>query len=257
MNHLIAEGPGNVSGFYTFDEPRQGQFDSYRIIQDIARETGSSIFTANYDYQISNYVLKGHKDFHYDHIGAFCETVEPEILATDIYPITPTIDWNSRNEDSRNAFIQDEIDEKLMPVYHDGKKYCLQEGGRSFYPIIQVFGDWKKAGGREQWSKWQLPPAATQKSLLYLPLCYGPDGIIHYRLRAFQNREGYGNRGILISRQGDKDYPLPSEHSVVWSAVSSTNHRVKEYGKYVKDLAWLGSESIGTRASKGGAWLDA
>jgi len=85
---------------------------------------------------------------------------------------------------------------------------------REFIPIPQSFGDWN---GR-QWSSWMLPPLATQKALLFLPLCYAPDGLVYYQLLG----TGDGDRGgsvapIYMEGDGiakfDKMYDLLKEHN--------------------------------------------
>jgi hypothetical protein len=248
MREVMGQSAGNIRAFYTFDEPYIGQFDSFNIIQDIASQTGTEIYSANYDYQYQNFVLDNASDFRYDHLGAYRKLAKPLILAPDIYPIYPGLGWNMSDRET-GTFIQDVLDDKLIRIYKDCKQYRDELGGRSFFPIVQVLGNWVKSGDREQWTNWIQPPLATQKSLLFLPLCYGPDGIMHYCLRATQTSEGYGYRGISYSRKGTTGFPYPQPDHIAWTAVASTNARVLEYGKLIRKLTWLGSETIGTKAS--------
>lgn len=254
VRNLISQGAGNVSGFYTFDEPFTGQFDTHRLLDGIAADMGTKMFTAIYDYQGDNYVLDKERGILYDHVDAFRKIAQPTIIGPDIYPLTPDLEWNGQ---PGGKFIQDVLDRKLLKVYRDSKLYRDAKAGREFYPIVQVLGNWINSGGKDQWVSWIQPPTATQKALLYLPLCYGPDGIFHFRMRAFHDAKGYGHRGVTYSQQGGKDYPLPQKDPVTWPAVESSNHRVLAYGKIVRNLTWLESEAIGTAKCCSKSWRQA
>jgi hypothetical protein len=254
MQTVLDQSSGNIRAFYTFDEPHLGHFDSFHIVQEIAAQKDVGVMVAVYDYQYGNFVLDKRKRIYYDHVDAFRKLAKPRIIAPDIYPLRPEVSWNPENG---GDFIQDVLDDKMLRIYRDCKVYRDEAPQRYFYPIVQVLGNWISRNGRDQWGTWIKPPLATQKALLYLPLCFGPDGILHYSLMVEQDQAGHGYHGILYSSENDPQYPYPKKDPVLRPAVSSTNHRVKEYGKYVKNLAWLSSEAIGTRASKGGAWLDA
>lgn len=253
MQALIAQGAGNLSGFYTLDEPNLGQFDGFRIIQDTAQNTGTKTFTAVYDYQGKNFTLDSKNQIYYDHVDAFRKMAQPDIIAPDIYPLTPDLKWSPKDRDT-GMFIQDVLDKKMLRVYRESMLYRDERQGRSFYPIVQVLGNWIKRNDGDQWQSWVQPPTATQKALLYLPLCYSPDGIIHFRFRVFQDAQGYGNRAATISRVGAKDYPNPSPDPITWPALASSNFRVLEYGKIIRSLNWLESETIGTSKARKRGW---
>lgn len=249
MQDIISQGAGNVRGFYTFDEPYQGQFDSHRILKEIASQENIPIFTAVYDYQVSNITLNKELGIYYNHIDAFRKTAQPQIIAPDIYPIKPDLLWIPQ-DGGEGKFIQDVLDHKLLSVYQECMEYRDEKEGRNFYPIVQVLGRWTLFQGQPQWVDWIQPPTAAQKVLLYLPLCFKPDGIFHYCLDSTQDRYGYGERSIVYSRAQMPNYPLPVPDSISWNAVISSNSRVKEYGKLIRELKWLNSECIGTSRSK-------
>ena len=253
MLNLVAQGAGNLSGFYTLDEPRLGQFAGFKLIQDVAREAGIKVFTAVFDYQGGNYVLDAKNQTGYDHVDAFRKIARPEIIAPDIYPLKPELQWSPKGRNS-GPFIQDVLDDKLLRVYRASMLYRDQQPGRAFYPIVQVLGNWVKRNGGDRWLSWIQPPTATQKALLYLPLCYAPDGIFHYRLRVYRDAEGYGNRAVAFSQVGSKNYPDPEPDPITWPAVVSSNPRVLEYGRIIRGLAWLGAETIGTRRARNSGW---
>ncbi len=253
MRSVISQASGNLRAFYTWDEPQLGQFDSFRLLQDIAASAGTKLITAVFDYQRNRYALDPRKGIRYDHVDAFLKLANPRIISPDIYPLTPEIGWNIDGS-AGNLFIQNVLDEKLLRVYRNCKLYRDEEQGREFLPIVQVLGNWMKSGGTGQWVSWIQPPTATQKALLYLPLCYGPDGIIHYSLRKVQSPEGYGHKVISYSRQGSPTYPYPERDPIAWPAVESSNSRVKQYGSLIRDLTWLEAESVGLKKSRGKAW---
>ncbi len=241
--NIIAAGKGNVSGFYTFDEPYQGQFDSYGIMQNMFNDWGLELFTATYDYQYDNVIQNKRGPQYYDHLYGFRKHVQPIILANDIYPIKPNVLYNYSTKE-RQHFIQNVLDKKLIPVYKTGKEYCLEDTNRKFYPIVQVFGSWSKNADKGNWTSWSLPPQATQKTLLYLPLCYGADGIMHYRLQGFHTLDGYGDYAAMFSLQDGKNYLPPDVDKPIWSLLASTNPKVKTYGAIIKGLDWKGAETV-------------
>lgn len=249
MYNVISQGEGNVKGFYTFDEPYQGQFDSFKLMQEIASQEDIPVFTAVYDFQVTNITLNKEQGIYYDHIDAFSKIAQPQIIAPDIYPLKPDLIWNAP-EGEKGKFIQYILDQKLLSVYQDCMEYRDKKEGRKFYPIVQVLGKWTLYQGQEQWVDWIQPTTAAQKVLLYLPLCFKPDGIFHYCLRSYQDIKGYGQRSIAFSRVGMPDYPLLVPDPITWKAVSLSNPRIKAYGVIIRDLNWQNSECIGTSRKK-------
>jgi hypothetical protein len=256
MRSLINMGNGNVSGFYTFDEPYVPQYARYGVLQDIALQNNAKIFTATYDYQAGNMLKDKLRNIRYNHINAFREIAKPMIIVPDIYPILTDVEWNSRKSGKPGMFLQDFIESKVLPVYRECKQYRDLDSKWKFYPIVQTFGNWQKRSDKERWNTWIHPPTATQKALLYLPLCYGADGVFHYRLRSYQSAAGYGDRAVLNSRQGTQNYPVPEIDPITWAAVSSTNPRVLKYGKIIQDLQWLDAATIGTGNTARKSWMN-
>ncbi|PKN72447.1 MAG: hypothetical protein CVU50_07710 [Candidatus Cloacimonetes bacterium HGW-Cloacimonetes-3] len=247
------QSPGNLSGFYSFDEPFQGQFDSFNKVQDMLLKENLSMFSATYDYQHTNITIDAQNKQYYSHMEAFQEEAKPKIFAPDIYPITPKMKFNpSKDAQQDERFIQKVIDDKLLKVYQMGKTYTMQDTTRKFYPIVQVFGRWAKGieNEKDYWALWILPPYATQKALLYLPLCYGADGIFHYRFQAFQTKDGYGDYVGLAAAQQGNSYAAPVATQPTMDAIIDTNPKVFTYGKLIKKMRWLGSDTIMSKVSK-------
>lgn len=243
---IMSKGKGNISGFYAFDEPFQGQFDSYRVLQEILAEKQIPLMTATYDFQQANIVLDSKKKIYYDHLDAFLSEVQPQIYAPDIYPLRPDLSFNPNVKGK--VFVQDLLDEKLFPVYEAGIKYRQQDPGRKFYPIVQAFGRWAK-GSPDHWTTWIMPPYATQKALLYLPLVYGADGVIHYRLQAFQTEDGYGDYVGLASKLENGKYKNPKIASTTMDAILHSNPKVLKFGRIIRNLEWIAAQTVITTAA--------
>jgi hypothetical protein len=242
---IISKGNGNVSGFYAFDEPFQGQFDSYRKLQGILAEEDIDIITACYDYRSSYIIMDSKKNIGYDHLDSFLKQVKPNIFCPDIYPLLPQYAFNP--DSGEKEFIQDVLDKKLLKAYEQGIRYKQEDRSRTFYPIVQAFGRWTDAEP-DSWGTWILPPYATQKALLYLPLVYGADGVFHYRLQAFQSPDGYGDYVGLATHLSNNKYVKPYVGSITMDAIMHTNPKVKTYGEKIRNLSWMGANSVHPKA---------
>ncbi len=244
---VIGMGKGNVSGFYSFDEPYQSQFDSYRVLEEMLAEEGIDMLTACYDYRDGYFKADSDPSFNYKHLDSFLKQVKPKIYCPDIYPLQPQYAFNPGSADKE--FIQDVLDRKLLTVYEDGIRYKLQDPKRKFYPIVQAFARWSKSDP-DSWVTWVLPPYATQKALLYLPLVYGADGVIHYRMMAMRDADGYGDFTALNTQLSDGKYVKPFMDSITRDAILHTNPKVKVYGETIQNLNWVGAQRVMTPAQK-------
>ena len=275
-----------VSGLYTLDEPRQGQWKAYKMIQD---EVPYSLdcMTASYDWQYNKFRLYGTTEpnsKYYNHIDAFRTVAQPKITMPDIYPLRPEneyVDWNSENG------LQKIIDNKVVEVYQAAKEYVSGHPDRKFYPVVQAFGYWNK----DEWSSWILPPPEMQKMLQYLPLCFDPDGIFNYRLFGYQTYSNNGNvvrRGdyaalysskfvtdvtklvnptddsIRFGEDGESraSYGAPVIHNSTYNAIKEANQKVLKYAELIKGtddlssrLVWNGSNVIGLTWNEGASFL--
>jgi len=244
---VIGMGKGNVSGFYSFDEPYQGQFDSYRLMEEILAEEGIDMLTACYDYRDSYFRADRDPSFRYNHLDSFLKQVKPKFYCPDIYPLQPQYAFNPGSADKE--FIQDVLDRKLLTVYENGIRYKLQDPKRKFYPIVQAFARWSKSDP-DSWGTWILPPYATQKALLYLPLVYGADGVIHYRMMAMRDADGYGDFTALNTYLSEGQYVKPFVNSITRDAILHTNPKVKAYGETIQNLHWVGAQRVMTPIKK-------
>lgn len=265
--------PDIVSGIYTFDEPRQGQWKSFKMIQDEIPST-LDCMTASYDWQYNTFPLTGtggSNTMYYSHIDGFRAVAQPNITMPDIYPLryeNNYIDWNNENG------LQRVIDNKVVKVYQAAKEYVTGYPDRKFYPVVQAFGYWD----RDEWLSWILPPPEMQKMLQYLPLCFDPDGLFNYRLFGYQKCVNNGN----IIRRGDyaalfctkfeqeiRDLENPTDYSIrfgedgesrssytapevynpTYEALKEANAKVLKYADLINGttpgMVWNGSNVIG------------
>lgn len=245
INDLVSQGRGNISGFYLFDEPYQSNFDSYRILQDILAKNNMKQFTATYDFQYGKVFQDKASGKYYDHLAAFRSIAQPRIIAPDIYPFKPDVCLNPGNSQADEEwFLQNLLDKKLLPQYEASKIYCQQGKDRMFMPIVQEFGYWDTTGNKPQWAINACPPPATQKALLYLPLCYGPDGIYHYRIHSITAGNGSGEYTPLITYTEGNAYLSPQKKDSAWKVLEENNPRILKYGEIIKGMKWEGADRI-------------
>jgi len=247
-HEVIEQGRGNVSGFYAYDEPFQGQYRSFGFLNDLLAEEDLRIMTASYDFQSSNIVIDKDKNIFYDHLDAFLKEAQPLVYAPDIYPVKPRDSFVPGVKG--REFLQDVLNYKLLPVYEKGLQYRLEDPRRRFYPIVQAFGRWAK-GNPDHWTSWVMPPYATQKMLMYLPLVYQADGVFHYRLQSYQTGDGYGDYvGLNSQLQSSGSYSPPSVAPNTMDAILHSNPKVFEYGRIIRDLTWVDAATIMTKGDK-------
>jgi hypothetical protein len=101
---------------------------------------------------------------YYNHLEAFRDIAEPSILATDIYPVIPEMNWNGRGNSEDTPFIQDLYEFKVDRAYRMAKAHSMEAEGRKFYPIVQTFGRWANIGGRDQWTGWGASASCDSES---------------------------------------------------------------------------------------------
>ncbi len=219
-----------IKHFYTMDEPFQPNLNSFKELQAMVEDDLPSPISTIYDIKHREFPMSDGVNY-FDHVDLARNVVKPPIIMSDIYPIKPGISFNP----GVGNFVQDVFDYRLTKNYRECKTYTLAEKGRKFYPVVQSFGYWDT----KQWLSWAQPPRATQRALLYLPLCYQPDGIINYRMFGFVQKSGAGEYASV------KAMPDGSvvDNSYIWDVIKHINPRVKYYGTLLKDWTWLGANT--------------
>lgn len=239
INYIKNLAPGNnIRYFYSFDEPHQPQFDSYKRVQNGISGTNPTIFTASYEYRKSMVKSPGSTDpmeKYYQHQKAFIDYVDPNIIAPDVYPLRPGVIWDS-DFNSPN-FIQNILDDRVCAKYKQCKEATISSPGMRFIPIVQTFGQWKRS--TQNWYSWIRPPAETQKMLQYLPLCYGANGIMDYR---FVTAYEPTSTDIVEFNPVKFRYPGNSAENYDrlsnYYALQEANSKISIYGKLINQRAW-------------------
>jgi len=224
---------GNVIRFaYGMDEPFQTHLSSFKLIQSMIEEDNPQLCAATYD--ISHRVFKlDNKDNWWNFPELTRELAQPEIMMPDVYPIQPGILYNPGAGEN---FYQNVLDHRLLKGYRESQHYASQDSGRKFYPVVQVFGYW--SGSR--WWSWVLPPQATQKALLFLPLCYGAQGLYQFQLQGFVDSADAGYYAPLIAINS-KDI---QKVDYIYDVVKEVNPRVLSFGEKLLDWDWLGATTV-------------
>ncbi|MDD2331697.1 MAG: hypothetical protein PHI68_03480, partial [Candidatus Cloacimonetes bacterium] len=214
---------------YSFDEPNQAQFAAFKQVQELIEAPNPTIITAIYDWK--HYLKKPNKE-DYNHQVNFIKQAEPMVLCPDIYPLDR---WQSWKPKAFQRIIDSRVTDKYMQwrtLIEEGKKAGKE---MHFMPIVQSFGDWFSKD--EAWG-WMLPPYETQKMLQYLPLCYGPIGILNYVFPwwigdKLAEPQTYGPLMIHTSQT-----PFSYERTESFRALQEANGKIQIYGNIVKDLDW-------------------
>lgn len=240
----------NFAGICSLDEPRQGQWEAYRIVQN-ALPPSIDIMTATEDAYFLQYKMSPiEENKYYSHIEGFKSVASPKIIMPDIYPLKTWhefTNWNSTG----NLGLQDLIDKKLVSNYQLACNTACAVQGNKFYPVVQAFGYWNGT----QWVNWILPPPEMQKMLLYLPLCFKPDGIFSYRLFGLYNTNISSSSisGDVASLKTeyltDGSFSAPVVNPPVYNAIKEANKKIAVYGNIINNSAnvlnWLGSNTLG------------
>jgi len=208
------------------DEPNPGNYNSCGIInQHICSlwDSGRHPSLINvHRWEGENWTM-GDSTTYFSNIRLFKELANPSIISVDPYPISHLTEFNRKADDN---FVQKSID-RTCDDYR-----IVKESGTPFIAIPQSFGDWDP--DTNTWWGRMYPTKVTQKCLQYLPLCYGPTGIIDFALM-------HGNPNIVT--------PLWYYNNQMYSdsnyvALKKANAKIKIYGPIVKESQWKGAQCL-------------
>lgn len=227
---LALPGGNTIRYLYTMDEPYQANLSALNLISSYVDDSLPPLASASYDIHYRKFKMDRDNFWYYPQMVR--EVAQPQIMLPDAYPIVPYTRYNPKDGEH---FLQNMLEQKLLAAYKSAKDYVLEEQKREFIPVMQSFGHWNG----NQWTSWMMPPPATQKALLYLPLCYAPDGIIQYHLLGTTDGSNAGYYApIYIKDEGiarnDELYDLLREH----------NPRLLSLGAMLKDCSWKGSYTL-------------
>ncbi len=243
----LATSYDNISYLFLTDEPTVGQFSSYKeiehgLLKDLDSLAPSLKGLISCSWLDRRNVLKDNGD-NFNLISLFDEIAQPRILSFDIYPLFGSLRWN-RPEVSRG--IQKTLDMDMLKYYRTARIQCAKRGAR-FMPATQTYGVWLY--DQQQWGTLR-PPQNMQKCLQYLPLCYGAEGLINFKL--------YDVVGDpAVTKQTRQDFSPINVHEANgrmnltfnshWDAIVEANRRILAYARPMQSLEWIDSEAILTQ----------
>ncbi len=224
---LLAENPF-LMGFYAKDEPNTPQFEGLRVFKEKLGRV--PILTANWVRQYED------SDGSYEPWDDFLETTDFDYIMPDIYPVKANARWNTSPE-FMSWHIQDHID-SMLELYRLNKQSAVDHHAK-FFAVVQTTGYWYGNDLKKgEWTGSLLPPPEMIKCLRYLPLCYGANGIIDWKLRSSKRN--------LTNKEWDYSYhqsPLDvsNRKTPQYKAIQESNVRIRKYGDILNKLKWLGA----------------
>ncbi|MDD4309319.1 MAG: hypothetical protein PHO32_02975 [Candidatus Cloacimonetes bacterium] len=239
LRDLVNTPHGDViKHVYSKDEPFQPQLSSYAILQSLIEPDLPQLMSATYDIEYRKFANSTNPSL-FNQVDLSRQLAKPRFFLPDMYPVKPESNFSP---DQKN-FIQESIDHQVLRVYRESKAYSDAEPGRTFYPVVQAFGNWDG----KYWVAWAQPPRATQKALFYLPLCYAPDGIFSFYITAIVNPGTGAGNYCAIRSVGGKELSTDNQ---IWGITQKVNPELKFYGALLKNWKWLGATTIMTNDQK-------
>ncbi|MDI3503920.1 MAG: hypothetical protein PWP64_856 [Candidatus Cloacimonadota bacterium] len=230
--HLNLPGGKIIRYLYAMDEPFQTHLASFELIQNMITADNPPLCSATYDIDHRTYKQDG-KDNYWNFPDLTRAIAKPRIMMPDIYPIQPKLSYSPSAGEN---FLQNVFDHRLIKGYRDAKNYVLEDPSREFQPIVQAFGYWNG----QRWVSWTLPPAATQKALLYMPFCYGADGIHQYQLQGFINSKRAGYYSALMG----VDNSYIERNDYCYEVLKAANPRILFFGQELVSWNWMGATTV-------------
>jgi hypothetical protein len=173
----------NVIGIQSRDEPGTGMFKVNRYINQYLTGSGKDLFHC---ISMMGLYSSGNATMEYplfNHANVYNEDVDPERVIIDFYPVRTYMNYEQPTNVTTNdtwSYYQTRID-NMLKIYKSTKLDC-QERDIDFIPVVQAHGRREDRYGFYQWGYLLMTPNEIQKSLSYLPLCYGADGIMLFEL---------------------------------------------------------------------------
>ncbi len=220
-----------ITKFYTKDEPWQTQFKSYNRLQDIfLGDNTVNFMTTNCLRNFQKPMGNGERYSHYEY---FNQIAQPNEIMIDIYPVKPNSNWNEETDDN---FVQFHIDWWASANYRRAK---IDADEKPFYTVPCTAGRWNTIN--ECWDGYQYPTINMMKCLQYLPLCYGVDGVVDFKLYSYEPSNTTDVEYIwyaLIDSYNIQNTPPQFE------AIKQANAKLAVYGPILKNLEWIDATTI-------------
>ncbi len=234
----------NIKYFYLTDEPTQGQFSSFRRLEkDIFKDLKTFAPSCSGFYTCSilhrKNVIKPN-NMMYDHIGLYSKIVEPELIAFDIYPLWGWMQWNNPTE---RRGVQRRLDYDMLDQYKHYKELCMKTGAK-YMPCPQSYGEWNYTDAENGYWALLRPPKYMQKCLQLLPLCYGADGILTYRIYNRIYEENVMKLGFQEFTTIDVSPSGKVTFRPGWEGLKEANQKIIFYADYLEPREWLDADAI-------------
>ncbi len=229
----------NVIGFDAYDEPLAPSFKSFSIINDLI-QNNRFLHTAITAFGHPK-ELEFNPKLDYSNIRHFVSSANPKIINPDPYLFgNEAADYNSANVNNPNH-IQYLTD--IVSKTYRATKIIAIEYDKLFMPIVHVYGKYNFTSNN--WLKIMTPPIAQQKMLLYLPLCYGADGLWLFTLATEAHLDLSNSTGIrqvapINVRNNNYEISFPQQLSVIRNSI--TNILLMQ--EILKNAQWLTGDTI-------------
>lgn len=242
----LANDYDNIKYLYLSDEPTQGQFNQFNEIEhnlftglNELPSSVSGVITCSWMYHRD--VVKGNNDI-YDHISLQSDAYSPDITMFDIYPLFGSIRWNhSGYEPGISRGLQKTLENDMLKYYKRYKTLCMNTGSK-FVPVPQSTGVWDSS--LNKWGSLR-PPHYTQKFLQLLPLCYGADGIVNFKLYDVvpngNIKQEYSPINVSPSNS-----PVSLSFNSNWQGLIEANAKIIKYSEYMNPNEWIDADVINT-----------
>ncbi|MDP3114433.1 MAG: hypothetical protein Q8M98_06615 [Candidatus Cloacimonadaceae bacterium] len=251
---------GNILYFYAKDEPYQGQFATYKKLEQFLSQRGKKLITAT--HLGSDGVVKPAGEKPYFHFGLFLQEAKPAVVMLDAYALQEwgagagtLIRWNS--DLNHRLFIQNKLETMVIGNYH---LLASTIKGSDDYKdtrllfVPQTFGEKFNPPESGEW-RYFMPPRGMLKMLQLLPLCYGADGVIDYAITA--NRETafpHGNRTYIrvspLSHEPNYLGLEAPEDEISMQILGEANAKLHVYGPLIRKLKWQSANTIQISGTK-------
>jgi hypothetical protein len=245
----------NILYHYAKDEPFQGQYRIYPLIEDYLENHDKHLITAtHYDNPSVNKPLSYPN---YSHYGQFLQVANPKRILLDAYPLkedgisdSDLIKWN---DETNPRFVQTWIQSLMLNFYSDlahNIKHNPSYNDTELMFVPQIFGERLSGTDPATTTKWKylMPPRSMIKCLQLMPLCYAADGIVSFAIASNPNNTMSNGlkRVAPLSYSGGYSNLSETQYSSAYDQLSEANQKIAVYGPLIKDLNWVNTDCIMT-----------
>lgn len=241
----------HIIGFNAYDEPSPIQFDAFQKASKLISDNfpGKFLHTA-----ISPAYYKNEIDFNFDQFNTynnilfFKSVTSTPIICPDFYLYDNHTGLYNTVDLKDPSHIQFKTD-LITRGYRMAKRLSLQSSPNAqFIPVVQSFGQWNSKD--KVWQSIMIPTPEQQKMLLYLPLCYGADGIWTFSLawptatESLNNSKDTNVKLITPIMRYEKKYQISLQSQ--YDAIKNTNQRIYRMAEIIKrnDLTWMEGNTL-------------